>query len=348
VHLQQKEEREKAWFDKRITAIENLTLSGIQPTIDRLVRKHQEDCEEITCNKQVSKQKLEVQCEEELLSRVQEFQCSEQSARSSIMNRNDFAHALANEQNEHIARLKKLKDFLIEEEGNAKKLYEMETHTLLKQNEARLNKVLSKSTQHLEQNLQGKIEHRRHELQSDLDQIDRELVMSKKNWDDDMLVECKLRVERQKEQKKQELSLWRDTKVNELIRANVIEQARLESETKTPDESAEHAKAVEFLQEAAFSAETTQRETKAKLIDASKSKEQLQSILSQLQQELDAMSVKLDDAEERREREQKQYHEVLKESRRQAEGTLESICRRQGKCNLEIDRIKAQIDQDTR
>ena len=144
------------------------------------------------------------------------------------------------------------------------------------------------------------------------------------------------------------MSLWRDTKVNELIRANVIEQARLESETKTPDESAEHAKAVEFLQEAAFSAETTQRETKAKLIDASKSKEQLQSILSQLQQELDAMSVKLDDAEERREREQKQYHEVLKESRRQAEGTLESICRRQEKCNLEIDRIKAQIDQDTR
>lgn len=295
----------------------------------------------------MSKQKLEVQVEEELMSRVQEFQCREQEAQSSITKRNDFARALANEQNGHIARMKKLKNSLLEEEANVKELHEMEIQTVLKQNEARLNKVLSKSTDHLRQNLQGKIEHRRYELQMELDQMDRDLAASKKEWEDAMINESRLRSEKQKEQKKKEMSLWRDSKVNELIRANVIEQARLESETKAPDESAEHLKVVESLQQALRLAQNKHRETMAKLTVATKSREHLQSSLSQLQQEFDAVSVKVDDVETRRARRQKQHKEVLAELSRQAECRWDSIRRRQEDYQLEIDRIKkTTLDQD--
>jgi hypothetical protein len=329
-----------------------MTLKGIQPTIDRLMRKHKEDCEEISCNAQVAKQKLQVQCEEELMTRISEFQQSEQQARSGIAGRNDFANALLAEQNEHAVRMKKVKESLAEEEANSKKLHEMELQTLSKQHDAEIAKsASSKNIQHLKQNLQSKLEQRRYELQSELEQIDRDCIASKKEWEEAYRKTSNDRLEKRKEQMTKELILLRETKINDLIRASVVEQAKLESEMINTDEShmkAEHAKELESLRTKLHSAQIKNREVKSKLVSMGKSREALQSSLRQLEEDFDSISIKFDDAVAKKERKERQHQEILAELSRQTDQSLETIRCRQEECKLEIDRTKEAIASESR
>ena len=329
-----------------------MTLKGIQPTIDRLMRKHKEDCEEIACNTQLSKQKLQVQSENELMTRIQEFQQSEQQARSSITSRNDFAHALLAEQNDHVARMKKLKESLVEEETNAKHLHEIELQTLTKQHEAELAKVkTSNNVHHLEQNLQSKMEQRRYELDYELEEIDRSLDASKTEWEESYRKTATDRVAKKKELKKKELLAWREAQINNLIRASVVEQATLESEMEGPNETElanEHAKEMESLRKKLHSAQQKNSEIKAKITSIGESRVQLENSLIQLERELDAASIKLDDSVARKEREQRKHNEMTQETSRQIERSLETMRRRKAECQLEIDRIKESITEETR
>lgn len=333
--------------------IEQLTLKGIQPTIDRLTRRHKEDCEEIHCNTKVSRQKLEVQCEDELLSRISEFQRSEQVTRSDITSRNDFSGALLIEQNEQVVRMKKLKESLTEEEVSTKKLHEMELQTLSKRHEAELAKSTSSNTiHHLEENLQYKLNQRRHELKGELEQMDRKLAISKKEWEDAYRETLIDRQEKRKDQQTKELLAWRETQINNLIRANV--QARLESETMNSEEfqmesdELQMEAELESLRAKLSSARDKNSEIKAKLVSMSNSRKALQSNLSQIEEDFDSVSIKVDDANSMKERKQRHHEETLAELSRQTDCSLESIRRRQEECKLEVDRTREKMAAESR
>jgi excinuclease UvrABC ATPase subunit len=170
LYQQEKAMREKAWFDKRLSEIEQTTFKGIQPNIDRLMRKHQEDCEDIKCQTDVTKQKLKLTCEDDLMSRLAEFQNNVQQSKDSISNMNKISKSLAQEQNEHRTRIKIAKESLLEEEQNLRQMYDMELQSLIEQNSGELNKIkLSNSIQYLEKNLRSKMEQMEYEEKSYLD-----------------------------------------------------------------------------------------------------------------------------------------------------------------------------------
>ena len=73
-HKQERSQREKEWLARRTEEIQKLTWKGIQPNIERLQRKHAEQCEEIEAKTQFAKQKLELQCDNELSDRIYAFQ----------------------------------------------------------------------------------------------------------------------------------------------------------------------------------------------------------------------------------------------------------------------------------
>lgn len=70
-----------------------------------------------------SKQKLELQCENDLSDRIQEFQRSEQQSNACITQSSNFANMLLREQNEHAMILMKHKDKLMQEEESTKKMH---------------------------------------------------------------------------------------------------------------------------------------------------------------------------------------------------------------------------------
>lgn len=335
--------------------IQKMTLKGIQPNIDRLVRKHKEDCQEIRCKTQVAKQKLEVQCEEELMERIQHFQNEQQSSLSVTQSRNDFAHSLMREQEEHAMRMKKLRESLAEEEENTKKMYAMELQTLAKENEVALSKLKSsRSSQHLEQNFKSKRENRRYELESELRQIEREMAVSKKEWEDSLTDASTGRIENQNKQKMKELLEWRESRVNELIRANIMEQAKLDADTDSDSAFnktrmiAEHNEKLASLNYKLSSTQNSNNEIKAKVTAAEKLRQNLQSTLIEMEDEFVTARIKVDDIVARKERKQKQNDEILSEEHRQLERKLESISRRRDEVHIEIARIKEDIKDESR
>ncbi|KAL3798181.1 hypothetical protein HJC23_005742 [Cyclotella cryptica] len=348
MHQQQKSEREKAWFNKRLAEIKNITLKGIQPNIDRILRKHREDCDEIKCKTTSSKHKLELQCENELLERIHEFQRKEQQSITGNMQRSDFAHSFMREQEEHASRLKKLKESFNEDEEKATKMYEMELQTLRKENEVTICKLSESTSQHLENDLKNKRDKRRYELEHELEQIGRDLAVSKTKWEDSWIAASKIRIEQQNRQKMKELLEFRESKVNEMIRSSIIEQACMETLGDESKMTAEHNEKLACLHQKISSTQCRNDELRGKISPIAKSRHELQCILSQLEKEFDAACNKLDETMATKERKKKQHDGILKESCHQIERSIDSINRRQGEVKREVARIEEKIKEESR
>ena len=102
--------------------------------MERLTRKHKEQCEDIKSKTQYAKQKLELQCDNDLSDRIQEYQRKEESNSSIVTQHNEFANRLLQEQNEHSINVTKLKEKLLQEEENIKAIYSLQLQTLAKDN----------------------------------------------------------------------------------------------------------------------------------------------------------------------------------------------------------------------
>lgn len=352
LHQQEKSDREKAWFDKRLSEIQQMTLKGIQPNIDRLVRKHRDDCDDIKCKTASSKHKLELQCENELLERIHEFQRKENESITCSPRRNDFAHSIMRERDEHAARLKQLKESFMEEEDNAKKMYAMELQTLIKENGVAICKLKSEYiSQHLEQTFTSKQDNRRYELEHELEQIVRDLAVSKKKWEETWTAASQTRIEQQTKQKMKELIASRESKVNEMIRSSIIEQTSIETQGNLFNEShsaAEHNEKLANLHEKISLTRRRNDELRDKISIIAKSRQELQSNLGRLEKDFDAACLKLDEAMAMKERKQKQHDVFLTESCHEIERSIESIHRCQDEVKMEIARIKENIKEESR
>lgn len=69
-HKQQQRERERAWYEQRKVEIEKLTWKGMSATISRILNKHDEELHNIRYNMELSKEKLEVQFDNDLEERM--------------------------------------------------------------------------------------------------------------------------------------------------------------------------------------------------------------------------------------------------------------------------------------
>ena len=90
--------REKAWLERRTAEIQKLTWKGIQPNIERLQRKHIEQCEEIEAKTQFAKQKLELQCDNELSDRIYAFRQEHEQKNTSLAKQKELSDMIKKEQ----------------------------------------------------------------------------------------------------------------------------------------------------------------------------------------------------------------------------------------------------------
>lgn len=197
-------------------------MKGIEPNIERLVRKHNDQSEEIKSKSVYSKKKLELQFENDLADRVQAYQRTEQQSNALINKRNEFAVMLAREQDEHALNLKNLKDKLMQEEDSMKKLHSLQLETLMKDNTVALSKIKSSgSVQQLVQNLIAKKRAMQLELEATLEQTRHGNNSVKSEWEESWFKASTARVEKKKNKMVEDLMAWRNAEIDELIRRSI-------------------------------------------------------------------------------------------------------------------------------
>lgn len=197
-------------------------MKGIEPNIERLVRKHKDQCEEIKSKSEYSKKKLELQFENDLADRVQAYQRDEQQSNAWINKRNEFAVLLAREQDEHALNLKKLKDKLMQEEDTMKKLHSLQLEALMKNNTVALSKLKSSASVHqLAQNLIAKKRARQLDLEATLEHTRHGNNSEKRDWEESWIKASSARVVKKNNIMVEELLEWRNAEIDELIRRSV-------------------------------------------------------------------------------------------------------------------------------
>lgn len=328
-------------------------MKGIQPNIDRLVRKHKEECEVIKCSTLCSKQKLELQCERELADRIQIFERNEQINRNSIVQRNDLAQMLSREQNEHALRLTKLKDTLAKEEENTRKAYQLELQTLSKEHDAALAKAkTSKSTLQLKHHLATKQENRRLELESKLDRIGRDVSLSKQQWTASWSKASSIRVKDHTKKRSKELMEYREKRVDELIRSSILEQANVKPHADEAVLSNQlvlfHRDKVSALQLQVAKQIDYNEGIDGKISAMTKSRNLLQLSLLQLEDEHTSICNELEELLSCRDRKITSQEDVVTDMSNSINQSIQYIDQRRNEIEHEIIRMKENINSEAR
>jgi hypothetical protein len=200
------------------------TIQGIEPNIERLARKHKDQIEDIKAKCEYSKKKLELHFENDLADKVQSFQQTEQQSNAWINQRNEFVAIFAREQDEHALHVKKLSDKLVKEENSIKKLHSLQLETLVKDNVVALSKLQSStSAKELANSLLAKKKDRQRELEDSLTRACRDT--SKKNeWEASWIQASTTRVEMNHSKMVDELTAWRSSEIDDLIRRSVVDE----------------------------------------------------------------------------------------------------------------------------
>ncbi|KAL3767650.1 hypothetical protein ACHAW5_006888 [Stephanodiscus triporus] len=332
---QEKSQREKAWFDARVSDINKITWKGIEPNVQRLVRKHREQCEEIKANLQFSKQKLELQCENDLAERVQGYQRNEQQSNALANQRSNFVNMLVREQNEHALSLIKLKERLVLEEESAKNMFALQLDTLAKDYSVALSKITcSPNVQRLAQDLSAKKSARQQELEANLARIGKDIISAKALWEESWMKESAARVEKKKSKTMEVLIAWRSNEIDGLIRKSLLDQGTHESSDDHGVQlTASHATDVTALNESIRKQQIVNKEIKDKLAAIDNSKAALRSRVSKVEEDLRFAESKLKDITCDIDRKKLQHASIMDETSIRIEGSIQAIVRR--RCEIE-------------
>ena len=334
-HQEFKEEkclREKAWFDARASEINKLTWKGIEPNVQRLVRKHQEQCEEIKANLQFSKQKLELQCENDLAERVQSYQRNDQQSSALANQRSDFANKLVREQNEHALSSNKVKDRLVQEEESAKKMLSLQRETLAKDYSVALSKIrCSSSVQRLAQDLSAKKSARKEEYTSNLELVGKEFISAKAQLEESWMKESAARFEKKSTKNMEDLLAWRSSEIDGLIRRSLLDQGTYDSSS-SEDAAVQliglHAADVAALNESIMKYQTENKEIKGKISNIAHSKDELCGRVRKVEEELRIVDGKIKFIAGEIEHKKLSHKSILDETSNRIEGIIQTIVRR--------------------
>ena len=279
-YKQERSLREKAWLERRTAEIQKLTWKGIQPNIERLQRKHIEKCEEIEAKTQHAKQKLELQCDNELSDRIYAFQQEQEQKNTSLARQTEIANLLKKGEEEHNRNLAELKQKNEQEEEQTKQLHALELKTLAKDLSIKLS-IKATKVNHLTQQLQQEKKDKQRELESKLDQLEKDIAPAKTKWEEDWQRESALRVEDQTKQIHADLLQWRKQELDKLIRQSVLDDHKTTcidtSDSTIAELKASHRTNVAQLNESIDKQHATNEGIKKKLVSLAKRRSKLMS-----------------------------------------------------------------------
>lgn len=343
-HKAYKEEqtlREKQWHDNRVSEIQKLTWKGIQPNIDRLTRKHQEQVEEIKAKTEFAKQKLELSADNDLQERVLEYQTNHEANNTCLKQQSDFANNLLREQNEQQASVNKLKERLEHDLESGKKLYALQLETLAKDQSVATSKLKCSQTQHLAQQLLTKKEARKAELESKLDRLSKDIILAPKaQWEESWLAESKIRIEKQNKKEMNDLLRWRKVEIDGIIRKSLVEQDQDTSASAKYDAVAQltesHSANIEELNNKINKQRSNNEVTKAKLSSIAKKKANIKDKIAKTEDGIIDVEEKLGDITNKYERTQRQHKQRLEDAQDQIENRIKSITRQRNEIEQDI------------
>ena len=343
-HKAYKEEqalREKQWHDNRVSEIQKLTWKGIQPNIDRLTRKHQEQAEEIKAKTEFAKQKLGLSADNDLQERVQAYQTNHEANNTCFKKQSDFATNLLREQNEQHASVNKLKEKLEHDLESSKKLCALQLETLAKDQAVATSKLNCSQTQHLAQQLLTKKEARKAELESKLDRLSKDIILAPKaQWEESWLAESEIRIEKQNKNKMDDLLRWRKVEIDGIIRKSLVEQDRDNSASANDDAVAQltesHSANIEELNNNINKQRSNNEDTKAKLSSIAKKKANIKDKIAKTEDGIQDVEEKLSDITNKYERTQRQNKQRLEDAQGLIENRIKSITRQRNEIEQDI------------
>lgn len=223
-HKQQQRERERAWYEQRKVEIEKLTWKGMSSTIARIQQKHDEELHNIRYNMELSKEKLEVQFDNDLEERMHSLGLSEEVVTDDISKKQkELARdALSREYNDHTARILKIKQTFMEEEEMLKMSQTRAMDALRTEHEAALAKVKSTTEsklQLLQDSKLTKLESIRNMKQTSLGNIDKELATTQQAWEKEYTTLSNKRIDERNEHNRMILMQRREKDIKDIIRA---------------------------------------------------------------------------------------------------------------------------------
>jgi len=346
----ERSQREKAWLERRTEEIQKLTWKGIQPNIERLQRKHIEQCEEIEAKTQFAKQKLELQCDNELSDRIYAFQQECEKKNTSLAKQKELSEMRKKEEAEHNRNLAELKQQLAQEEETTKQLYALELETLAKDLSVRLSKLKTTKLNHLSQQLQQEKKDKQRELESKLDQLEKDIIISKTKWEEDWQKGSALQVEEQTKQIHADLLQWRKEELDKLIRQSVLDDQNTTcidtSDSTIAELKASHRTNVAQLNESIDKQNSTNEGIKKKLASLAKRRSKLEASIDKVEEMDHAVEDKLSDITNKYERTKKQQEMRLKEVHNGIDKSIKSIARKKNDVEQEIVNFKESSEKE--
>jgi hypothetical protein len=341
----EKSQREKAFFDARVLEIDKLTWKGIGPNVARIVKNHREKCDEIKTDLLFSKKKLDLQCENELMEKVQAYQRNEQQTNNHANQRSEFVNMLDREQKEHALNLIKLKDRLTQDEEAAQKMYSLELDIQAKDHTVALSKIrCSSSAQRLAQDLSAKSGARQQELELKLARLGKDAISAKAQWEVAWMNESAARVEKKISKNTEDLLSWRSSEIDSLIRKSLLDQERSETSSDDDDDDAQLDSIAE-LQESIKKQQTVTDATKEKLVAIARSKADLLIRVSKVEKDISIINGKLNDITSEFESKKVRQLSILNETSNHIESSIQATVRL--RCTIE-QQVKDAMEKHNR
>ncbi len=352
--LRGRPDREEKWISARKDEINQLTIKGIQPQIERLVKKHREVCEEIRCDTMSTKQKLEIQSEIDLSERIELYRSNEQQYSTRINRRNEFAHAMAKEQNDHAANLMNLREKLMQEEEAKRKAHLLDMQRLKRENEAALDKSKApKTMQNLFSLLSNEKDAKRQELEFKLDRIGKDRITLQTTWEKEWMEASRTKSDGIIQQKKKELLEWRETRVRDIIKNSIAKQSSLPIEqckSETNDEFAQKAAHQNNLDRMKRELDVTQssiQELEMKLSSTAISKTQVIGKLTNLRSLESVINGELENAAKNKVKQNAHNNNMFDMASDRINRSMEQLHRRHEEIKSQISRMETEYNQET-
>jgi len=245
--------------------------------------------------------------------------------------------------------LAELKQRLIQEEETTKQIYALELETLAKDLSIKLSKLKTSKVDHLSQQQQEKKDKQR-ELESKLDQLEKDIIISKTKWEEDWQKGSALRVQEQTKQIHADLLQWRKQELDKLIRQSVLDDQKTicvdTSDSTIAELKASHRANVAQLNESIDKQHATNEGIKKKLASLAKRRAKLQASIDEIGEMDHAVEDKLSDITNKYNRTKKQHEMRLKEVHNGIDKSIKSIARKKNDVEQEIENFKESSEKE--
>ena len=253
-------------------------------------------------------------------------------------------------QEEHNRSLAELKQKNEQEEEATKQLHALELETLAKDLSVKLSKLKTTKVNRLTQQFQQEKKDKQRELESKLDQLEKDIIISKTKWEEDWQKGSALRIEEQTKQIHADLLQWRKQELDKLIRQSVLDDQNTTcidtSDSTIAELKASHRTKVAQLNESIDKQHATNEGIKKKLVSLAKRRSKLEASKDEIEEMDHVVEDKLSDITNKYNRTKKQHEMRLKEVHNGIDKSIQSISRKRNDVEKEIENFKESSEKE--